>query len=252
MKVLVTCPTYGRIPFLGRMLASFLSQDYSDKHLLIINDDKNVRLTCDYENVTCINLNKKILLGDKRNIAVNFQKCDLYMPHDDDDIFLPRRITNHVVKHIENPNISSYTNLKSYVVYGNEFIIAGNPPNAISFTRSAFFRAGGYEIDVLSGEDTEFYDKLTNKLIGDESSNIDYVYNFGGLNYHTTHTSESDIIKIAFDQLVELNLVGKEYNIIPDFEEYNKFVILDELYKKEGKNIIVKHEGLGKISIPYV
>ena len=104
----------------------------------------------------------------------------------------------------------------------------------------------------MSGEDTEFYDKLTNKLIGDESSNIDYVYNFGGLNYHTTHTSESDIIKIAFDQLVELNLVGKEYNIIPDFEEYNKFVILDELYKKEGKNIIVKHEGLGKISIPYV
>jgi hypothetical protein len=37
-----------------------------------------------------------------------------------------------------------------------------------------------------------------------------------------------------------------------DFEEYNKFVMLDELYKKEGKNIIVKHERLGKISIPDV
>lgn len=40
MKVLIVCPTFGRLPFLGRMLASFLSQDYSDKRLVLINDDK--------------------------------------------------------------------------------------------------------------------------------------------------------------------------------------------------------------------
>jgi len=70
MKVLVICPTYGRLPLLGRVLASFLDQDHTDKELIFINDDKNVQLTCDIENVHVLNLTKKITLGSKRNIDV--------------------------------------------------------------------------------------------------------------------------------------------------------------------------------------
>ena len=36
MKVLVVVPTYGRLPFLGRVVVSFLSQTYEDKELVII------------------------------------------------------------------------------------------------------------------------------------------------------------------------------------------------------------------------
>jgi glycosyltransferase involved in cell wall biosynthesis len=80
MKVLVVMPTYGRIPFLNRALASFLSQTYDNKELVIINDDKNVELKCEYPNVICINLNKKILIGQKKNLATNVGYHDLYMP----------------------------------------------------------------------------------------------------------------------------------------------------------------------------
>jgi glycosyltransferase involved in cell wall biosynthesis len=58
MKVLLVCPTYGRIPYLGRMVASFLSQNYDDKHLVIVNDDSNVELCCDIKNIIVININK--------------------------------------------------------------------------------------------------------------------------------------------------------------------------------------------------
>ena len=70
MKTLVVCPTYGRIPYLNRMLSGFLHQTYNDKHLVIVNDDVNVELCCNEPSVTCINLNRKILLPQKRNIAI--------------------------------------------------------------------------------------------------------------------------------------------------------------------------------------
>ena len=54
MKTLIIMPTYGRIPFLNRALASFLKQNYDDKTLVIINDDNNIELKCNYKNVVCI------------------------------------------------------------------------------------------------------------------------------------------------------------------------------------------------------
>jgi glycosyltransferase involved in cell wall biosynthesis len=145
MKALFICPTYGRIPFLGRMLAGFLRQTYDDKHLVIINDDKNVELCCDYDNVTCININKKILLDAKRNIGACFGNYDLIFPQDDDDIAMPNRIANHVKKFQENPDINLYRNSASYLIYGDEFKIKKNAPNACSYIKKAYYEIGGYQ-----------------------------------------------------------------------------------------------------------
>lgn len=249
MKTLTVCPTYGRIPFLNRMLASFLCQTYDDKHLVIVNDDKNVELCCDHELVTCINLNKKVLLPQKRNIGIGLGYYDLIFQHDDDDIFLPQRISNHVQKFDENPDIWFYRNEASYMIYGDEFIVAKSSPTACSYTQNAWYEAGGYRHHKNAGEDQEFIRKIKNRYIENDPRMIDFVYNMGGINYHATYDSDERTDEIAFQQLQDMKLVGGKYWIEPDYGEFNKFVTLDFLYKKHQKPLNVIHSEIAKIVI---
>ncbi len=256
MKVLVVCITYGRLPFLGRMVASFLNQNYDDKELLIINDDRNVQLTCHHNNydesiIHIINLNKRLSLGAKRNLGSAFGNYDLYMPHDDDDIFLPDRISNHVAKHKENPDISLYWNSASYTIYGDNFSVDGNSVTAISYKQPAWFECGGYA-DMGSGEDQDFYNRMQNKLIERDLSKVDYVYNWGGINYHATFSSIEDIGNIAESQLRDFGVYGSKYDITPDWYEYDKFCLLDRLYKQGRRDLLVKHTGLTKIDVSHL
>jgi glycosyltransferase involved in cell wall biosynthesis len=249
MKVLLIVPTYGRIPFLNRMLASFLSQNYDDKELAIVNDDKNVELCCNSKNVICVNLNKKILVGQKRNLAVNLGFYDLYMPHDDDDVFLPSRISNNVRIFESNPGISMYHDLMSYIVYGSTFKPSSSGPSCMSFTRKAWFDVEGYKHPINAGEDQEFINKIKGGIRGGNENELDYVYNFGGLNYHLSCASDTSIEQIAYRQLLDMKLLNKKYYIEPDFDEYNKFVELDKIYKLKQVPINITHVELGKIKI---
>ena len=256
MKVLVVCITYGRLPFLGRMVASFLNQNHDDKELLIINDDRNVQLSCThngYDNsiIHIINLNTRLSLGAKRNLGSAFGNYDLYMPHDDDDIFLPDRISNHVAKHKENPDIFLYRNIPSYIIYGDKFLVDGNSPNAMSYTKQGYYDCGGYP-DMGAGEDQAFYDKMRNKLIEQDISKVDYVYNWGGLNYHASHSSVDSIADIAENQLRDLGVYGSKYEIVPDWYEYDKFCLLDRLYKEGHRDLLVKHTDLAKIDVSHL
>lgn len=248
MKALIIVPTYGRIPFLNRMLASFLSQNYEDKELVIVNDDKNVTLCCEYPKVTCINLNKKILVGQKRNIATNLGFYDIMIPYDDDDIMLPNRITNCVKKHIENPEIDCFHNQSSYILYGNEFLISDSGPSTLSYTKKGWFACKGYNHPLNKGEDQKFINDLPNKLIIKDKELIDYVYNYGGINYHLSGNNDTDIEKIAYHQLKEMNLLGQKYFITPDYEEYNKFLKLEKMFKN-NESFFIQHVSLGKINI---
>lgn len=249
MKVLIIVPTYGRIPFLNRVVASFISQDYDDKELVIINDDKNVYICCETKGVTCINLNKKILVGQKRNIATQLGYHDLYIPHDDDDIFLPTRTSRHVEFYSHHPDVSMYHDKYCYIIYGTSFHVNGSGPSCISFTRKAWFDVGGYLHPLNSGEDQEFRDKIKNYMTTTDKDVIDYIYNFGGLNYHLSCASDNDIERIAYKQLVDMDLLNKKYYIEPDFDEYNKFIELDKLFKAHNSPINIRHQGLGKIEI---
>jgi glycosyltransferase involved in cell wall biosynthesis len=235
MRVLVICITYGRLPFLGRAVASFLNQNYDNKELLIINDDKNVQLSCKHNNwdgdkISIINLNKRLSLGSKRNLGVSFGDYDIYMPHDDDDVFLPNRISNHVSKHLNHPDINLYRNEASYILYGDQFLIGGNSPNAVSYTKNGWMDAGGYP-DVYAWEDQALY---------------------GGINYHVSCSSAEDVANIADRQLRDMGLYGSTYEIIPDWNEYDKFTHLDRLYKQSNTPMLVKHTSLGKIDVSHL
>ncbi len=253
MKSLVVCPTYGRIPYLGRMLASFLSQDWDDKHLVIINDDKNVTLHCDYLNVTIINCNRKMTVAEKRNIGISVGNYDLILPLDDDDIFLPNRISNHISKYDEN---KAYRNIPCYVIYGDEFSIGNSSPNSISFKKEEWYNVGGYKIpeDTTSvpAEDIKICNDLKDQNIlleENDNNNIDFVYHYGGVNYHLSCIPHDTIDKIAYQQLVDMKLEGGHYWIEPDYDKLNMIHDLVQHYKHINTPFKVKHGGNCQISI---
>ena len=255
MKVLVVTPTYGRLPFLGRLVASFLSQTYEDKELVIINDDANVIISCDEPNVICINMNKKILVAQKRNIATQVGYHDLYIHLDDDDIFLPERIANHVKMHQEHPEINLYRNKAAYTVYGEWFHSHPCTPNYVSYKRRGWFEMGGNTHDANYAEDVYLLENMSNVLEENRPDQLDLVYNYGGINYHLGCKPDSlSVDNIAKNQLIEMNVFKGEFKIIPDFDQFNNFVELDRKYKEinsEGTNNYVKleHISLGKIRV---
>ena len=249
MKTLTIIPTYGRLPFLGRALASFLSQNYDDKELVIVNDDKNIELVCEHRSVTVINISKKILIGQKKNLATQLGHHHLYLPHDDDDVFLPDRISNCVKIHQDNPEINLYRNLNGYTIYGDEFMVSGSTLNAVSYTRKGFFESGGYTHPINNGEDAQFLLDMPKKIEIADLNQLDYVYNFGGINYHLSFTKDNVIDTIAKEQLIDMQLTNGKFYIQPDFEEYNKFVTLEKMHKASGNSIRIVHKGLAKIDI---
>ena len=90
-----TC-TYGRpIHMVNDVIECFLRQYYGGKkELVILNDLKNQQLIFDHPDVRIINTNERILpLGSKFNAAVNECNGDIVMPWEDDDIFLPWRMS---------------------------------------------------------------------------------------------------------------------------------------------------------------
>lgn len=250
MKVLVVCPTYGRLPFLNRMLASFLSQTYIDKHLVIVNDDVNVRIVCNEDNVTCINMDTKMLIPQKHNIGNALNYSDLIMPFDDDDIFMPNRIANSVKAHKENPNVGMFVKLIQYTLYGDIFSHGGCSPTVCSYTRKTWNEVGGYKYYSNHGEDIDFFNSIKNKVVTRDDKELDFVYNYGNINYHASSVfKEGEVERIAKRQLEQMNMVGKEYILVPDYEEYNKFVELGRRYDADRIPIKVNHVGYGKIDI---
>jgi glycosyltransferase involved in cell wall biosynthesis len=248
MKALVVTPTYNRIPFLGRALASFLSQDWDDKHMVFVNDDKHVKLCCDHKSVTCINLNNKIDLPHKRNIGSNLGHYDIIFPHDDDDVFLPDRISHHISKYEK--DVKAYKNNAGYMIHGTTFDACDiTTPNDLSYRRQTWFEVGGYQHHQTCGDDQEFFFKLKGLRLEDDKDHRNFVYNWGGLNYHATFTSKSDMMKMSYEYLKANDLLDREYWIEPDFDQYSKFVTMDDQYKKNKSPIQVNHIALSKIEI---
>lgn len=250
MKSLAVCPTYGRIPYLGRMLASFLSQEYEDKHLVIINDDKNITLHCDYNNVTVVNCNRKMTVAEKRNIGCSVGNYDIILPLDDDDIFLPNRIKNHVLKC---ENHGAYRNAPCYIIYDNKFFIDNSSPNSISFKKREWYKVGGYKVleDTRADDLQLFYDLRKSGVLLEENdqSNIDFVYHFGGVNYHLSCTPEKNIEQIASQQLHDMGLFGGHYLIEPDYDKLNMIYGLVDHYKEIKCGFDIKYGKNGDIFI---
>jgi glycosyltransferase involved in cell wall biosynthesis len=89
------CPTFGRVHCLEEAVESFLRQDYKGpKELVILNDRHDQNLIFDHPEVKIFNMPYRITpIGSKFNTVVSLCEGDTLFCWDDDDIYLPHRIS---------------------------------------------------------------------------------------------------------------------------------------------------------------
>jgi O-antigen biosynthesis protein len=96
---LVTCimPTADRRFFAGRAIEYFRRQDYPAKELLIIDDGADrVADLAEAAGVRYHRLERRIILGAKRNLACDLAQGEIIAHFDDDDWYAPGRLSTQV------------------------------------------------------------------------------------------------------------------------------------------------------------
>jgi glycosyltransferase involved in cell wall biosynthesis len=90
-------PTYGRPDYVAESLAMFLAQDYERKELIVFNDCPGQTFVGAFPNVRIVNCDSRFAsLGDKRNAATHYAAGELIAVWDDDDVYLPWRLSHSV------------------------------------------------------------------------------------------------------------------------------------------------------------
>jgi len=150
--VSLLCPTFGRPPeqkhLIEECILSFLLQDYAGpKELVILNDCPGQELVCRAPGVRVVNAGARYSsVGAKRNALVSLATHDLLALADDDDIFLPHRISLSV----RMLGRADYWNPRAYwLLWAGRPIVheqqTGYAHTASMFRRSAWRTVCGYD-----------------------------------------------------------------------------------------------------------
>ena len=183
------CLTYGRPHLLEEAIQCFLDQDYKgQKELIVFNDLPQQEFLYTHPQVKIINLKERYkTIGEKRNACVDFCTGDLLFVWDDDDLYLPWRITLSVRMIGKNEYFKS-----SKAWFINNGVISGPTKNlfhsASCFTKSLFFRAGKYD-EINSGQDLtmekKFVDLQSRPITSLSNRDLYYIYRWQGTDsYH--------------------------------------------------------------------
>lgn len=220
------CITYRRSKLLEEAIESFLRQDYvGPKELIIVNDADDQVLHYDHPEVLIVNTGRRIRsIGEKRDLGIALAKYNYLAPWDDDDIYLPHRLSFSMEKMIAH-NLSFYKLSDSYVYSvtdGIEKTSTNWNYSASMFTKEIHELCGGHGY-TNSGQDAIFMKKVqdicngstTHNLIEDSISrgpskleDIYYVYRWGGIPVHLSamrHFSDRD-------QLQQVSIERKKHD----------------------------------------
>ena len=186
------CLTYGRPRLLEEAIHSFLRQDYAGpKELIVLNDYADQILELDHPEVQVINLGKRFrTLGEKMNAAVALASHDLLFTWDDDDVYLPHRLSFSVAGF--DPGKGFFNARQGWL--WSDGRLSGPVRNrfhaACCWSRDRFDAIGGYAADG-SGTDAIFENQLASRFPGSTDSlgltpeETYYVYRWGGTgSYH--------------------------------------------------------------------
>ena len=225
-KCLVAVPTFRRPHFLPRILACFNRLKYENKKMVIINDDPETRYFYDDPKVDIINIDKHIPLSVKRNMFPSWE-FDIMFPLDDDDLFLPDRINNHLSQYNEDPELELYRNNLNYLITDSRIIIpnTGSGFHNCSYTRAGFFKSGGYTGFQQSNlDDISFSDNMSKNCKVKVDKNfklIDYVYDFNGHRYHNSGNNHFLMSEIHDEITKRQRPKTGDITLKPDYECYD-------------------------------
>jgi hypothetical protein len=185
------CPTYGRPEVLEEAIQSFLLQDYRGaKELIVLNDFDGQLLQFDHPEVSVVNVPRRFrTLGEKYNAAVALARHDLIFLWDDDDIYLPHRLSFSVERFDRQKGFFK----PSEAWLWNEGRLSGPEANlfasASCWSRELFERARSYA-PIGHGHDVEMQARFEEVAPGSTSSydispeDVYYIYRWGTGNYH--------------------------------------------------------------------
>jgi predicted O-methyltransferase YrrM len=167
----VSCimPTYGRPKLVPESVAMFLAQDYRNKELIILNDCPGQEFVASLPGVLVINdPARHPTLGEKRNAAIEAARGSLIAVWDDDDVYLPWRLSYCVkrMQELRTPFLLPH----EYWAYWGEEVLHHNQavpgwighPLAI-FRKDLWQQAGGYP-NITLGEDASFFQRVFSLL----------------------------------------------------------------------------------------
>jgi len=185
---------------LEEAIHSFLIQDYlGKKELVVLNDLKEQTLIFDHPEVKVINLKERIKpLGKKRNKSVQECSHDFLFPWDDDDIYLPNRVSKSIEK-LKSDGAQYFKPDKAY--YWNNGDIDDLATNIFHsqscFTRALFDSVGGYS-NMSTGEDLDIENRFSDigayHTVKLDTRDYFYIYRWGGVDYYhlSGHGIDSD------------------------------------------------------------
>jgi glycosyltransferase involved in cell wall biosynthesis len=119
--VSICTPTFNRRPFIPYMIKCFEQQDYPKESMewIIIDDgtDKIGDLVQHIPQVKYFAFDRKMCLGEKRNIMHDKTKGDILVYMDDDDYYPPQRVSHAVETLLKNPNALCAGSSEIYIYF---------------------------------------------------------------------------------------------------------------------------------------
>ena len=220
-KVSCYCATYGRPHILEESLESFLRQDYAgEKELIILNDFSKNTLIFNHPQVKIFNVKDHIVpLGKKFNETVKLCTGDIFLPWEDDDIFLPHRIS-YTVNHLKN---GFFHTGFAFFESPDKLIFSGNHFHCnMAVSKDLWTKVGGYtEIDNCT-LDIELMGRIKKEVdfkgFDIDPKDIFYIYRWSGTgSYHASGwgCNEDTMVSDNVEKLMATKDIVGEYTLKP-------------------------------------
>ena len=204
------CPTYGRVHCLEESVECFLRQDYKGpKELVILNDYEHQNISFNHPEVKVFNVPYRIQpLGAKFNSTISLCSGDVLMCWEDDDIYLPNRIS-YTLEHMQDGVF--HTGNGFYETQAESIIEATNIFHAThAFTKELFETINGYPVKDQCSIDVELMQRISTKLGKAYSVPVAladrfYIYRWGTVHsYHGSGWGPSNLnVSKSVEDIVE-------------------------------------------------
>lgn len=229
MKVSCICPTWNRPGWLEECIESFHRQDYrGEKELIVINDCPSQELVYNHPEVKIINRKEKYRsLGQKYNDAFfNMATGGIITPWEDDDIFLPWKIS-HCVNQMESKGLDYYK--MPYAYFWNFGHIDEISQNlfwcAACYTKKLLKKMGGCSDKANAAADQSIENRIAefsdSFIIDNDPKNKPaayYIYRWGGIGTHISGIPESPENMARYQKLNAANMRTGLIELRPHWE----------------------------------